>query len=45
MNGWTDKWIDRWMDESYNIKFFDRCYHVLKKIADYLDTSVDVYGK
>ena len=45
MNGWTDEWIDRWMDESYNIKFFDRCYHVLKKIADYLGTSVDVYGK
>ena len=23
----------------------DRCYHVLKKIADYLGTSVDNYGK
>ena len=33
------------MNESCNIKFFDRCYHVFKKIADYLGTSVDIYGK
>ena len=43
--GRIDKWINRWVNESSIIKFFVRCYHVLKKITDCIEKSVDVYSK